>query len=201
MSLAQNITMLTRPHPHTRPDGRIVTRAAFLDQLAKAIHTRGRDGAAASEPGIPINTRAIDLWRELDTDARNEEHERAGTMRGTLGSILERWADEQRDAHAAHLEHVTLDMIDRIQNLLDPAPKRRKLRQPCPACGQDWVLNGDGDREPCLTAGTHDEDGTMRHPAAYDITCASCGAEWHGNQLTDVLAGLDAAPERETTTV
>ncbi|MGJ9405272.1 hypothetical protein ACHABQ_02970 [Nesterenkonia aurantiaca] len=204
MSLNDNIHQLINPHPLTRPDGtmardirgQLIYQPALLDQLATAIHTKGRDGAATSEPGVPINTRAIDLWRELDTDARNEEHERTGSMTGTLGSIIERWTREPRENHQDHLEHVTLDMADRIKNLLEPAPRRRKLRQPCPSCGEHWTLNGEGDREPCLTAGTHDPDGLLRHPHDYDVTCAACGAQWSGEALSDVVHGI-SAPQRD----
>lgn len=201
MTLADHIHQLVRPHMTRRPDGKITRQDALLDQLATAIHTNGRDGSATSEPGLPINGRALDLWKTIDTQVRQEELERAGTMRGIPGQIIERWETEQRHNWVSHLEHVTLDLIDQITQLLDPPPKRRKLREPCPACGEQWDYTGDGDREPCLTAGTHDEHGAMLKPADYDVSCSACGAEWRGQSLTWVLQVIADTPIRETTRV
>lgn len=200
MSLTQNITMLTRPHPHTRPDGRIVTRAAFLDQLANAQMSQRRGGAGTNETRIPINTAAIELWKALDTEARQLTLDRYNHARGPIGALIQRWDDEGEPTWRAHFEHVTQDMIDRIEAMFDPPPKRRALHQPCPACGETWALSDDGDRAPCLTAGTHRNDGTMRPPGECDASCDACGAAWEGEELAWLLKAL-LPPARETTTV
>jgi hypothetical protein len=170
-----------------RPDGKHTTVDPLLSQLAAAIHPSGGGRGDSSEQPIPVDTRAIDLWATLDTQARAEELDRAGTARGTLGAIITRWETETRPTTVTHLEHVTLDIIDQITNLLDPPPKRRPLRKPCPACDQTWVLNSDGDRVSALTAGTQDAEGAMLPPSEYDVTCSACDAVWTGRELTWLL--------------
>lgn len=198
MSLRDNIHQLIRPHMTKRPDGKIVTRPALLDQLSEAVHTSKGGRRDTSETPLPINAAAIELWRALDTQARREEQDRTGRPRGHLGGIISRWESETRAEWVQHLEHATLDIIDQISDLLDPPPKRRKLREPCPACGERWVYDkATGDRDACLTAGTHDSEGAMRQPADYDVACAACGAEWRGKQLTWVLQVISDTPIKE----
>ncbi len=194
MTLRDHIHQLIRPHATRRPDGQFIKQPALLDQLAGAVKTSSGGRRDSSETPLPINAAAIDLWKNIDQTLRDEEQERAGTMRGTPGGILQRWENEQRDEWTGHLAHVTLDIIDQITQLIDPPPKRRKLRKPCPACGEEWDYTADGDREPCLTAGTHDEHGAMLKPADYDVSCSACGAEWRGQQLTWVLQVIADTP-------
>lgn len=191
MSLTDAVHLLVRPHLTHRPDGVPITRDAWLDQLAGAVHTISSGGGRDSnEPPIPINTAALNLWRRLDREVRRDELDRAGHARGHLGGILTRWADETRPDWTLYLERACYDMVDEIRDLLDPPPKRRPLNQPCPACGITYATNADDERVPALTAGTHERDGTMRQPRDYDVTCADCGADWVGGQLSDLLAEL-----------
>lgn len=187
MTLRDNIHRLVRPHMTRRPDGKHTTVDPLLSQLAAAVHTSRGGRRDSNETPLPVNAAAMDLWAALDTQARAEELDRTGTARGTLGAIITRWETESRPTTVTHLEHVTLDIIDQITNLLDPPPKRRPLRKPCPACDQTWVLNGDGDRASALTAGTHDAEGAMLPPSEYDVTCSACDAVWTGQELTWLL--------------
>ncbi len=197
MSLAQNITMLLRPHPHTRADGRIIGRAALLDQVAESQMAQRQGGAGSNETRLPINTAAIELWKDLDDHARQAEQARANTMCGTLGAIIERWEKEKRTEWQDYLEQVTAHMIGQIETMFDPPPRRRALHQPCPACGQEWAHAGEeGERESSLTAGTHQQDGTMRPPSEYDVACGNCGAQWHGGELAWLLNALDTEEDK-----
>lgn len=200
MTLRDNIHQLIRAHLTKRPDGKIVRQDSLLDQLASAVHTSKGGRRDTSETPLPINAAAIELWKSLDTQVRREEADRTGRPSGTLGGLIAGWENEQRTEWVQHLEHATLDLIDQINELLDPPPKRRKLREPCPACGEQWVYDrATGDRDPCLTAGTHDEEGAMRQPADYDVACAACGAEWRGENLTWVLQVISDTPLSEIT--
>lgn len=208
MSLTVNIYRLTEPHKLIRPDGTLaknrdgkdIYQPALLDQLANATKSSRGGGQDHNDMPIPINTRAIDLWKQLDTEVRQVTLDRYGHARGHLGALLTRWKSEGDTAWIAHLEHITMDIIDRIETMFDPPPKRRTLKQPCPACGELWTLNSDGDRVHCLTAGTHNDDGTLRNPADCEATCAACEAAWHGEDLAWLLNAIDA-PARETTPV
>lgn len=183
MSLRDSIHQLIRPHMTKRPDGKIVTRPALLDQLADAVKPSGRSRSGSSGTRLPINTDAIELWKRLDTQARQEELERNGRSAGHLGANIAAWETEPRAEWVQHLEHVALDIIDQINNLLDPPIPRRALQQPCPACAMTWVLNEQGDRTSALTARDRDpETGGVLKEDEMDITCAYCGAEWRNSE-------------------
>lgn len=201
MTLRDNVHQLIRPHASRRPDGKIATRDALLDQLAEAISPGLRvGGTGQGDSYVPIAVNALDTWRDIDKTLREEEQKRSGSMKGTPGSILARWETEVNPTMVTRLTEVTGDIVDDITDLIDPTPKRRALRKPCPACRTTWTHKGDGDRTSALTAGTHDPDGTMRQPRDYDVACAACGAEWRGQQLTWVLQVISDTRASEVTT-
>ncbi|WP_456238258.1 DUF7341 domain-containing protein [Nesterenkonia haasae] len=177
MTLSDNVHRLTRHHL-TLSTKKVTTVPPLLDQLAEAVHsnTRTRSGGR-NERGLPINSDAIDLWKELDTQVRTAEANRTGTTRGHLTQILQRW----KNLTDPHLTQITTNMVTQIENLLDPPPPRRPIRQPCPACDQEWTHDTAGDRKPALTANVYDPEGGVLPPTEWDIHCAECQAQWHPN--------------------
>ena len=178
MTLPQNVHHLIRTHLAKRADGQLVQRPALLDQLTAEVQPSGGGQGGSNESPLPINADAVELQMQLLHAAQQEEVERSG-LTGSLKVILDRWAQEDRPEFALHLVQVTRDMIDSIHQLIDPAPARRPLRKPCPACGITWMCNDNGDRKAALTAGVWDEGGGLRPTADWDITCAECEAWWH----------------------
>ena len=185
MTLTDNVHRLIRPHLTIRPDGTYAQQDAYLDQLAEAVKPSMRVGGTGKGGDyLPINAAAVDLWKELDTLARDVELNRRGRARGHLGSIIEAWGSETSDEWTGHLEQVTGHMITQIIELLDPPPKRRPLNAPCYDCGEEWVYNNDGERLPAVTIGTHHSTGELRDLPDMDMECTACGKTWVGNEMT-----------------
>lgn len=195
-SLAQNVHQLIRVHTTRNDDGEFVKQLALIDQLADAVQnsTASRSGGS-SERGLPINSDAIDLERHIKTEAMTEEDIRSGDNTGGLRVILKKWSIQDDPEWTAHLAHVTQRWVDRIGLLLAPEPPRRPLRQPCPACGEQWTTNAEGDRKPCLTARVYAPDGGTLPHDQWDIACNQCAAQWTANDDTFkyVLGALNAA--------
>lgn len=180
MSLGMNVHQLLRVHMTRRADGKVIQRKALIDQLAGAVHPTGGGSGGGNETPLPINADAIETQQAMLHTAQQEEAERSGLI-GDLTVILKRWSLEERAEWVAHLEHVTLEFIDQITQIVEPVPARRPIRKPCPACGTTWILNGNGDRKVALTAGVWDDTGALRPTDEWDISCADCEALWHAS--------------------
>lgn len=180
-SLPQNVHQLIRVHLNTDT---MQNQLALIDQLETATTQIGNDGGRSNEPRIPINAAAIDLQRDIRHNAINIEQQRSGDPTGGLRVILKQWTLEERPDWTHYLADATQRMVDDITHLLAPPPKRRPLNAPCPSCGNKY--HGE-DNKPCLTAGVYAEDGILKHPADYDIHCASCDAVWEGDNMNWIV--------------
>ena len=191
MTLADNIHVLTRPHL-TNHDGTLRHAPALLAELRAAV-TPGStgSGSGSSGPPIPINPNALDLLVEIEGEARRDYHEITGiAWASTLETLLQQIAELNLEPEwDAYLTRVTLEWLDRIGSLLWPVKPRRKLvGKVCPSCG--FAVYGEG--KTCLSLGCWDDDGGMRKIGEWDIECGSCEAGWSGDQVTWLLAALDA---------
>lgn len=177
--LAQNVHKLTQPHHTITPEGDLIKQAPLLDQLAGATHnsTRSRSGGSGGQ-GLPINTDAIDTQQWVNRCVRTNEELRTGQKHGTPHQIISRWPTEHRETWQHQLAQDTQQIINRIEHLLNPPPPRRPLRQPCPACDQQWATNTEGERKPALTARVYDTDNGVLPPSEWDLYCAACEAQW-----------------------
>ncbi|QDG65832.1 hypothetical protein NIBR502772_06030 [Pseudarthrobacter sp. NIBRBAC000502772] len=193
MGLKDNAHRLSREHLKMDKDGKAHKVPALITDLRGAV-TPGRNssGGGASGPPIPIDPDALDLLREIETEARRDYNEISGDY----------WADdlEALVLHLAgmdltpewdnYLAHVTLDFVDRITAMLWPVKPRRKLvGKVCPSCG--WATYGE-ERKTCLSLGCWNDEGGMRAIGTWDIACGSCEAEWVGDQVGFLLVALDA---------
>ncbi|MDQ5862053.1 MAG: hypothetical protein M3536_07320 [Actinomycetota bacterium] len=199
MSLADSIHQLSREHLRTAPDGKAHKVPALLDELRNAV-TPGRNsrGGGASGPPIPIDPDALDLLREIETEARRDFLEIVGAYwEGSLEDLLQRFAGmDLTPEWLAYLERVSLEYIDRITAMLWPVKPRRKLvGKVCPSCG--WATYGE-ERKTCLSLGCWDSEGGQLPPGDWHIECASCEASWVGEQITWLLTALDTPSEELT---
>lgn len=202
MGLQDNVHQLSREHLRTAPDGKAHKVPALLDELRKAV-TPGRNSSAggASGPPIPIDPDALDLLREIETAARSDYYEMTGVhWTKTVDTLLPWIAGLDLTAEwDNYLRHVTQDWIDRITAMLWPVKPRRKLvGKVCPSCG--WATYGE-ERKTCLSLGCWDDVGAMRAIGTWDIACASCEAEWVGDQVSWLLRALDTPSEELTQAV
>lgn len=200
MSLRDNVWQLTKDHLKTGPDNKPHKVPALLDELRAAV-TPGRNSSSggASGPPIPIDPDALDLLREIETEARRDYHEITPLYwGGSLEALLQRLGimdltPEWRN----YLEHVTLEWVDKINALLWPVKPRRKLvGKVCPSCG--WATYGE-ERKTCLSLGCWDSDGHMKKIGDWDIECASCEAGWSGAQVGWLLRALDVKEDERIT--
>lgn len=181
ITLGDNVHDLTRRHVRREGPTKGQWEDGLLDQLEAAVSTIGRDGAQASEPGVPVNVAALDLQRKTARTIRAEQWERHGDAEQPVTAILAEWAEEE--AGNAHLIHITLDIIDEVRALLEPPPvKRRPMWASCYWCGRFWTVDANGDRKPAVTIGTHDELGKMLSPAEMNLSCDACGESRTGEK-------------------
>jgi hypothetical protein len=200
MSLRDSIFQLTSEHLKTGPDKKPHKVPALLDELRAAV-TPGRNssGGGASGPPIPIDPDALDLLREIETEARRDYLEITGFVwpvsleellqRLTVCGITPEWE--------TYLEHTTSDWIDRITAMLWPVKPRRKLvGKVCPSCG--WATYGE-ERKTCLSLGCWDSEGGMKKIGDWDIECASCEAGWAGEQVAYLLRATNTKENERMT--
>lgn len=181
VSLADNVHDLTRRHIRRSGPTKGQWEDALLDQLGEAVTSIGRDGAQAAETPVPVNVAALDLQRKTAQTIRAEQWERNGDAEQPVTAILAEWVEEE--ATDIHLAHVTLDIVDEIRALLEPPPvKRRPMWASCYWCGRFWVTDGNGDRKPAVTIGTHDDLGKMLSPAEMNLSCEACGESRTGEK-------------------
>jgi len=194
MSLNDSVHQLTRPHLKTAPDGSLRHAPALLGELRAAV-TPGRNssgGGGAEGAPIPIDPTALDMLGEIEKEARKDYAEASGNVwQGDLDELLQSYPNAQISTEwEAYLARVLLGWIDAITAYLWPVKPRRKLvGKVCPSCG--WATYGE-ERKTCLSLGCWDEQGGMRAIGTWDIACASCEAEWVGDQVTYLLRALDA---------
>lgn len=198
MSLNDSVHRLTRPHLTQTRDGSLREVPALLAELRLAV-TPGHAGSAGAKDGgqpIPINPNALDLISAIEKEARADYAEATGNAwTGTLEALLQSYpATNLSNEWEAYLERVTLEWVTTITGMLWPERPRRKLvGKVCPSCG--LALHGD-DRAVCLSLGCWDDDGNLAKIGSWDIECASCGAEWAGEQVAWLLRALDTpAPD------
>jgi len=196
MTLNDHVHQLTRPHLTQTRDGSLREMPALLAELRLAV-TPGNSGSAggASGPPIPINPEAVDMLDRITKGAKEDYREMTGNAwTGDLETLLQQLANMFliTEWHT-YLEHVTSDWVDEITAFLWPIKPRRKLvGKVCPSCG--WATHGE-ERKTCLSLGCWDSDGNMRKIGDWDIECASCGAEWAGDQVAWLLRALDTPEE------
>jgi hypothetical protein len=192
MQLKDNAHRLAREHLKMDRDGKPHKVPALLTDLRGAV-TPGRtsSGGGASGPPIPIDPDALDLLREIETEARRDYHEISGEYwAGELEALVLRLAEMDMTADwSNYLAHTTLDWCDRITAMLWPVRPRRKLvGKVCPSCG--WATYGE-ERKTCLSLGCWDSEGAMKKVGEWDIECGSCEAGWTGEQMIFLLRALD----------
>ncbi len=193
MTLKDSIHRLTREHLRLDHEGNARKVPALLTELREAV-TPGRNGSGggASGPPIPIDPSALDLIREIETDARRDYQEVTGELwRTSLEELLQHLAAMDLDpAWDNYIAHEALGWIDAINAMLWPVKPRRKLvGKVCPSCG--WATYGD-ERKTCLSLGCWDDEGNMKKIGDWDIECGSCEAGWMGDQVSWLLTALDA---------
>jgi hypothetical protein len=200
LSLRDNIWQLTKEHLKTGPDSKPHKVPALLDELRAAV-TPGRNssGGGTSGPPIPIDPDALDLLREIETEARRDYLEiTEGVWQASLEELIQRFASlDLTPEWDNYLTHTTLDWVDRITSLLWPVKPRRKLvGKVCPSCG--WATYGEK-RKTCLSLGCWDSEGGMKKVGDWDIECASCEAGWAGDQVGWLLRALDVKEDERIT--
>jgi hypothetical protein len=200
MTLKDNVHQLSREHLKIGPDNKPHKVPALLDELRAAV-TPGRNssGGGASGPPIPIDPDALDLLREIETEARRDYHEITPLYwDGSLEALLQRLGTMDLTLEwENYLERVTLEWVDKINALLWPVKPRRKLvGKVCPSCG--WATYGE-ERKTCLSLGCWDSEGGVLPPGGWDIECASCEAGWAGDQIAWLLKALDVKEDERMT--
>lgn len=191
MTLADNVHILTSEHLTRDEVGAYVKAAPLLAQLRAAVTSDfavGRGGSGGA--GMILNSKADKLEKEIREAALFEHFEMAGSeYRGSLVALLRTWPLINLDAWQDYLEHVTLDWIDQIRELLESRRPPFRPSLPCPACGQRF--HG-AEREPCLEVHYWDHDAEkIAHPSQWTAKCAGCGAEWNGDNLKWLRAAND----------
>lgn len=193
MTLADNVHVLTREHLSQDKQGNLRTIPALLAELRLAV-TPGRNssGGGGSEGApIPIDPTALDMLGLIENEARKDYAEATGAVwTGELEALLQSYPHSQISAEwEAYLARVTLGWVDTITAYLWPIKPRRKLvGKVCPSCGS--ATYGE-ERKTCLSLGCWDDTGAMRSIGTWDIACASCAAEWVGDQVAWLLKALD----------
>lgn len=182
LTLGEAVHKLTSPHIH---DGNI--RPSLLDELRNRT-TPGQDagaGTGTDEPKIPIAVGTVDLSMLIEKEARDElwawkHFTIAGDLKYTIQAYENptgAWANDWEK----YFTRLTNKWIRQINQHLRPTKPRKKLMQPCPACG---VKLAGEERKPVLTLNCWDDAEEMMKPQEWDVVCESCGAEWRGDELT-----------------
>jgi len=195
MTLADNIHMLTSEHMTMTDEGEYTKAAPLLAQLRAASGSSlGAQGGGSGGGGMVISASAVKLEKEIRESALYEHFEMAGTeYRGSLVALLKTWPLINLDEWQDYLEHVTLDWLDRIREVLESKRPPWRPSMPCPACAQRFY---GPERDPCLEVHYWDHDAeTMAHPSQWIAKCAGCGAEWNGDNLKWLRVATDTPSE------
>ncbi|WP_138443532.1 DUF7341 domain-containing protein [Sinomonas susongensis] len=195
MSLTTNVHELTREHLVHTPAGRLETVPALLDQLdAAAGETRaGSNGGGGDGTPSPISLDVVALQQDIEREAWANQGELIPSFKGTLKQVIQSWAVESINGEwMAYLEHITLDWIDKIRAITEPAKPPRKLHRPCPACG---VLYGGDEHKPGLLLHCWADDGALLPPGQWTAECIHCEAAWAGGELGWLSRALNTETE------
>ena len=178
MTLRSNVDRLTRTHMTVR-FGKIVKQPALLKQLSEA--QTGSGTPTTSEQPVPVHLTALQLWQDMEFQARDLQYQMTGNDKGNLWAILGSWEAVDQDPWLARLTDVTAGWIEAISNVLDPPRPRRPLNIACSSCGEKYTPGENGKRIPAVTAWVWDSEGVA--VASFDqweVTCSHCGAQWIG---------------------
>lgn len=189
VALRANINQLIRPHMTVR-FGKIVKQPALLRQLGEA--QTGNDTPTTTEQPVPVHLTAVQLWQDMEFQARDLQYQMTGSDRGGLWSILPSWEAVTDEGWQSRLGEVTGEWIGRIQEVLDPPRPRRPLNQPCPGCGEKYAPGENGKRIPAVTVWAWASDGETVAPfEQWEVTCGACGEQWHGRDAIRVFGASE----------
>ena len=194
MSLADNVHVLTSEHMTLADTGEYIKAPPLLAQLRAACTSTIAVGRGSGGGGMVVNSKADKLEKVIKEAALYEHFEMAGAeYRGSIVGLLRTWPLINIDDYQEYLEHVTMDWIDSIRQLLEARRPPWKPSLPCPACSQRFY---GPERDPCLEVHYWDHDAeTMAHPSQWIAKCSGCGAEWNGDNLRWLRAASDT-PEK-----
>ncbi|WP_345600308.1 DUF7341 domain-containing protein, partial [Thermocatellispora tengchongensis] len=166
-------------------------RPSLLEQLRGAVKPDAGGGAAGSDGArLPVDVGAVSLLQDIERSARAEHQELFETQHGTLEQVIQRFATVTHPEWVDYLARVTGEWATSIDRYLRPRKPRRRLHQPCPACGVKY--HGE-ERTPTLTLNCWGEDEETLPPAEWDAACGACGAEWRGEEITWFVGALRCA--------
>lgn len=195
MTIAQHVHRLTRPHLSFTPDGKAGEVPSLLTELREAVTNSSADGGGGSSDGkpLPFDTGALELLRDIQSDAGEHYAERYGErFFGTLEGLLQRVAEDQHEGDwEAFFEHTFMEWTDRIENMIRPTKVRSLDNVECPSCEQK--IHGPK-RETCLIVGCFKPGGgrDLLPIEDWTATCRGCGAEWVGESMSWLVASLAA---------
>lgn len=197
MSLRENVHTLVRTHLATSSDGAITRQPALLDQLTTACRTNfGASGSGAGGAGLLVNSKAVQLDREIREDALYIHFELYGhEYRGTLKDLVATWpVIELNGEMQAYIELRTAQWVWDIENLLAQRRPPFYPSTPCPACGQRF--HGP-ENVPTLGVEYWDnERDRILNPAEWSAACEACGATWSGHKEMKFLQhAIDTATD------
>lgn len=162
------------------------TDQPLLDQLRQAIHSnigeRSTSGRSARER-TPLDVGAFDLYNAIDAKIRGwvTDLDKPPEPRADPINLLRHWyvlwsQKPRHETNTAHYTQTVNGWAQAIEDLLDP-PTRQEITSPCPVCGKEWVVIGEG-REAESTRALW----AVWRETAYDsyAVCKSCGRVWIG---------------------
>lgn len=170
-------------------DGHIVEAGPLVEQLWEARYSSiGAGGARGASSGSILNTKAFDMYEDIDGKVRGWLDYYRQDHRGALTDAIRRLEQilHAEDA-GGRLENrdEMLDMFEvmvyKIENLLDP-PHEKELTFPCPECGERFhdtkTTERRGDREVEIVT----RQAALRIPVkpgrALVAECHCCGRLW-----------------------
>jgi hypothetical protein len=176
MSLRVHVHELTSTHKRTGPGGKLYDIPALLDQLADELSPSHTGRAGGGGVSLPYAEAVSRLMATITEQARTEQIEMDRDATGETKAIIASWADVEGEWQG-YLEHVTMEWIDAINDVIYPERVRR-MPVPCPACGQLFTAN-DGERAYSVTLHAWDRwtGGELKYTDWW-AECVGCGAEW-----------------------
>lgn len=185
-SLAQNISVLTKPHPvrHIDPENGAVSYPQEMPLFAQLRNEIGsssrRGGSSGSGSRSPIALGAVALWSDIQEALNTSYISITGQDAPALSAEqkLDTWVHAATDSETIQrCADTTSKWISEIRELLNPQPSIELLGA-CPACKQTHAFTDEGDeriRNTALKATTS------------EAKCRSCGAQWDSTQFEELL--------------
>ena len=141
---SRDVERLTREHTEII-EGRAVVADPLIEQLRRARYSSvGYGGARGAAGGSVLNTKAFDLYEEIDGKVRAWLDHYRQDHRGDLTDAivrLERTLDTEFAGGRLEADDERLAMfmvmVHRIETLLDP-PHEKELTFSCPDCGERY---------------------------------------------------------------